>query len=151
MYYSVRGGMFWLDMRLRRTVRAAFVWLSLLLPLQSYAAVPCGQPEQTNLSAEIGFAAHHHCAKGSTLLHHHSCGNCCCSAAIALTCLQGIAPSRRPLKFTTPLVGGRPSVRSSASIVLLASFPPDAAQRRRCAGPRLAASTVYCGVLGEPS
>ena len=107
MYYSVRGGMFWLDMRLRRTVRAAFLWLSLVLPLQSYAAVPCGQPEQTNLSAAL--AAHHHCAKGSTLLHHHSCDNCCCSAAIALTCLPGIAPL--PTAFEIhDAVSGRPPI-----------------------------------------
>ena len=113
MYYSLRGGMFWLDMRLRRTVRAAFLWLSLLLPLQSYAAVPCGQPERTNLSAEIAapaaLAAHHHCAKESTLLHHHSCGDCCCSAAIALTRLPGIAPLPSAFEIHDA-VSGRPPI-----------------------------------------
>jgi hypothetical protein len=56
------------------------MWLSLLLPLQSFAAVTCGQ--------------HDHCAHGSPATHQHgehSCGKCCCGAALAVTTSHGVA------------------------------------------------------------
>jgi hypothetical protein len=84
-------------MGLRPTFRAAFLWLSLLLPLQSFAAVTCGQHEPANpsaASAAAAFAPQDHCAHGSPAIHRHgdhSCGKCCCGAAMAVTTSHGVA------------------------------------------------------------
>jgi hypothetical protein len=85
--------MFSLEMRHRRTLRAAFMWLSLLLPLQSFAALACGQHAAANPSA-AAFAAQDHCAHGSPATHQHGdhpCGKCCCAAAMAVTTSHGVA------------------------------------------------------------
>lgn len=96
VYYCLRGGMFSHEMRLRRTFRAAFMWLSLLLPLQSFAVVACGQHDAANpsaASAAAAFAALDHCVHGSPATHQHGdhCGKCCCGAAMALTTSHGVA------------------------------------------------------------
>jgi hypothetical protein len=80
-----------------RFFRTAFLWLSLLLPLQSFAAMPCGQREAHDSSAAgaaAGFAVQHHCAHGAAPLHaraDHGCDHGCCGAAMALTGEHGIA------------------------------------------------------------
>jgi len=69
--------------------------LTLMLPLQGYAAMPrCAQHDQSATSAAALAASpvgQHHCEHG-TVSHHH-CDNCCCGVAIALT----------PTPWTPPL------------------------------------------------
>ena len=88
--------------------------LTLMLPLQGYAAMPaCAQHDGSNSSAAgappagTGVAAsptgQHHCQHASTASRHR-CDNCCCGAAIALTPTQWIAPLlSAPQVSSTPL------------------------------------------------
>lgn len=122
MYYCLRGGMFSLEMRLRRTFRVAFMWLSLLLPLQSFAAVPCGQHEAANpsaasvgaaVAAAAAVAARDHCAHGSPAIHEHGdhpCGKCCCGAAMATTTSHGVAAPPAALEISAAEIGRPPII-----------------------------------------
>lgn len=108
--------MFSLEMRLRQTFRAAFMWLSLLLPLQSFAAVPCGQHDAANpsaASAAAAFAAQDHCAHGSPATHQHgdhACGKCCCGAAMAVTTSHGIAALPAAPEISSAAIGRPPII-----------------------------------------
>jgi hypothetical protein len=89
MFYSV--------MKLNRTLRLGFaLLLTLMLPLQGYAAMPaCGQPVQSNIGVETDAAAptaQQHCVREASTAHHHSCGNSCCGAVVATTAVQWAAP-----------------------------------------------------------
>ena len=106
--------MFSLEMRLRRTFRAAFMWLSLLLPLQSFAAVTCGQRDAVNPSAASAagaFAAEDHCAHGSPASHQHGdhpCGKSCCGAVMAVTTAHGIAALPAAAEISSAVIGRPP-------------------------------------------
>ena len=108
--------MFSLEMRLRRTFRAAFMWLSLLLPLQNFAAVPCGQRDAANpgaASAPAAFAAQDHCAHGSPATHQHGdhpCGKCCCGAAMTVTTSHGIAALPAAPEISGAVIGRPPII-----------------------------------------
>jgi hypothetical protein len=108
--------MFSLEMRLRRTFRAAFMWLSLLLPLQSFAAVTCGQRDAANpsaASAAAAFAVQDHCAHGSPATHQHGdhpCGKCCCGAAMAVTPSHGIAALPAAPEISGAVIGRPPII-----------------------------------------
>jgi hypothetical protein len=67
-------------MRINRTIRAGFLFLSLILPLAGHASAlsNCG----------LASSAEHHCQHPSSLAHHQCGGDCCGVAAIAA------APSR---------------------------------------------------------
>ena len=102
-------------MRLNLTLRAGFaLLLTLLLPLQGYAAMPaCGQHDQTALSAAntaASQAIQHHCAPESTLSHHHSCDNGCCGAAIALTSVRWSAPLQSASQISNAVFWSPPTV-----------------------------------------
>ena len=101
--------MFWPEMTLRRSFRAVFMWLALLLPLQSFAVPQCGRPA----GAEAAPAAQHHCAHESTALRQHAehgCGKCCCGAPFALASIQGIAAPPKVPEFSRALMGWPPSL-----------------------------------------
>jgi hypothetical protein len=113
--------MFCPAMRLNRTLQVGFaLLLTLMLPLQGYAAMPsCGQHDHTNSSAEKSLAApmpalqhsmQHHCARGSTATHHHGCGNCCGGAAIALMSAHWIAPLLTAPGISAVVLGSPPTV-----------------------------------------
>jgi hypothetical protein len=125
VYYSACGGMFWGVMRLNRTLHVGFaLLLTLMLPLQGYAAMPgCGQPDHTNSSTDSSAAnslpallpalqhsMQHHCARGSTVTHHHGCGNCCGGAAIALMATGWIAPLVTAPGISVAVLGSPPTV-----------------------------------------
>jgi hypothetical protein len=80
--------------------------LSLMLPLQGYAAMPvCAQHEQSASStaeSAASQAGQHHCEHG-TVSHHH-CDNCCCGVAIALAA----APWTPPLPSALQASGAAP-------------------------------------------
>jgi hypothetical protein len=112
-------------MRLNRTLHVGFaLLLTLMLPLQGYAAMPgCGQPDHTNSSTDSSAAnslpallpalqhsMQHHCARGSTATHHHGCGNCCGGAAIALMATGWIAPLVTAPGISVAVLGSPPTV-----------------------------------------
>ena len=108
--------MFWIDMKLNRTLFGALAMLlSLMLPLQGYASMPdCGHFDHTHLGAQHPAGsptAPQHCAGGPSASHHHGCGNCCCTAAILLTPERWIAPVlaapeiSAAVLWSAPLVG----------------------------------------------
>jgi hypothetical protein len=110
-------------MRLNRTLRVGFaLLLTLMLPLQGYAAMPsCGQLDHANSSTDNSLAAplpalqhsmQHHCARGSAATHHHDhgCGNCCCGAAIALMAAHWIAPLLTTPGISVAVPGSPPTV-----------------------------------------
>jgi hypothetical protein len=80
--------------------------LTLMLPLQGYAAMPaCSQHDQSASSAaELAAspAGQHHCEHGTVNSHH--CDNCCCGVAIALTA----APWTPPLPSALQASGAAP-------------------------------------------
>jgi hypothetical protein len=125
VYYSARGGMFCGAMRLNRTLHVGFaLLLTLMLPLQGYAAMPgCGQLDHTNSSTDsrtekslvaplpaLQHSMQHHCARGSTATHHHGCGNCCCGAALALMATHWIAPLLTAPEISVAVPGSPPAV-----------------------------------------
>ena len=125
VYYSACGGMFCGAMRLNRTLQVGFaLLLTLMLPLQGYAAMPgCGQPDHTNSGTDsstatslaapspaLQHAMQHHCVRGSTATHHHGCGNCCGGAAIALLATHWIAPILTTLGISVAVPGSPPTV-----------------------------------------
>jgi hypothetical protein len=91
------------------------MWLSLLLPLQSFAAVPCGQHDAANPSAATAataFAAQDHCAR-SPATHQHGdrvCGKCCCGAAMAATPLHGLAALPAAPEISSAVIGRPPTI-----------------------------------------
>jgi hypothetical protein len=108
-------------MRLNRTLHVGFaLLLTLMLPLQGYAAMPsCGELGHTDSSTEQSVAAplpalqhsmQHHCTRGSTAIHHHGCGNCCCGAAIALMAADWIAPLMSAPGISMAVLGLPPTV-----------------------------------------
>jgi hypothetical protein len=108
-------------MRLNRTLHVGFaLLLTLMLPLQGYAAMPsCGQLDHRDSSAEKSLAApvpalqhsmQHHCARGSAAIHPHGCGNCCCGAAIALMAAHWIAPLMTAPGISGAVLGSPPAV-----------------------------------------
>jgi hypothetical protein len=108
-------------MRLNRTLHIGFaLLLTLMLPLQGYAAMPnCGPLDHTNSSIENSPAAslpalqhsmQHHCARGSAATHHHGCGNCCCGAAIALVAAHWIVPLLTAPEISVAVPGSPPTV-----------------------------------------
>jgi hypothetical protein len=107
--------MFYLDMRMHRTLRAALALLwALMLPLQGYAASPaCGQHDPKSPSsagAPATSTAQHHCTGGAAATHHRDCGNCCGAAAIVLTHPHWIAPLPAPSEISNSVVGFPPTV-----------------------------------------
>jgi hypothetical protein len=112
-------------MRLNRTLHVGFaLLLTLLLPLQGYAAMPsCGPLDHTNSSTDssteksvaaplsaLQHSMQHHCARGSSATHHHGCGNCCCGAAIALLPAHWIAPLLTAPGISVAVPGSPPTV-----------------------------------------
>ena len=104
-------------MRLRRTFRAAFLWLSLLLPLQSFAAAACGQHDAANPStagaaaAFAAAAAQDHCATHATHQHgDHACGKCCCGAAMAVTTSHDVAALPAAAQISNAVIGRPPII-----------------------------------------
>jgi hypothetical protein len=112
-------------MRLNRTLHVGFaLLLTLLLPLQGYAAMPsCGPLDHTNSSTDsstekslaatspaLQHSMQHHCARGSAATHHHGCGNCCCGAAIALLAAHWIAPLLTAPGISVAVPGSPPTV-----------------------------------------
>jgi hypothetical protein len=125
VYYSACGGMFCGAMRLNRTLQVGFaLLLTLMLPLQGYAAMPgCGQLDRTNSSTDsntekslvaalpaLQHPMQHHCARGSSATHHHGCGNCCCGAAMALMAAHWIAPLLTAPEISLAVPGSPPTV-----------------------------------------
>jgi hypothetical protein len=106
--------MFYIDMRLHRTLRAGFaLLLALMLPLQGYAArAACvRQDERLNSpAAPASSTAQHHCAGRSAATHHHDCGTCCGGAAIVLTPGRWIAPLPAVSEISQPAPGLPPTV-----------------------------------------
>jgi|ERR1700679_52802 hypothetical protein len=85
--------------------------LSLMLPLQGYAAMPvCAQHEQSASSA-AGLAAapagQQHCEHGN--VNHHHCDNCCCGVAIALTPAQWTPPPPSALQASGAALRSSPT------------------------------------------
>jgi hypothetical protein len=90
-------------MSLRHTIRIAFAWAWLMLPLQGFAAPPACE-------ARVGAsqALPHHCAGESMPTQHHNCGDCCAGAAIAVSPVQWIAPLLTPVKSSIAALGSVP-------------------------------------------
>jgi hypothetical protein len=92
------------------------MWLSLLLPLQSFAAVACGQRDAANpsaASAAAAFAVQDHCGHGSPATHQHGdhpCGKCCCGAAMAVTTSHGIAALPAVPEISSTVIGRPPII-----------------------------------------
>jgi hypothetical protein len=92
------------------------MWLCLLLPLQSFAAVTCGQHDAAKPSAASAagdFAAQNHCAHGSPASQQHGdhpCGKCCCGAALAVATSHGIAALPAAPEISSPVIGRPPLI-----------------------------------------
>jgi len=101
--------MFCSDMKLTRTLRVAFAWLSLVLPLQGFAAAPCGLSDPMSAAgAAVSPATQHHCAPASSTSHHPSCGTCCCGVAIAPLPGAFIAPLPTPSEIFNAVFSSPP-------------------------------------------